>query len=187
MELTARDLMTSPVICARESMTIGELTELLRTRQISGVPVVDDQNRLVGVISITDLIALSAEFPAEGSLRESDFHTSPAMDNLAATGDLLEPDAALSDYPVSAFMSRRVITTSEDTPLGEVAGLLLSHRIHRLIIVRGEEIAGIVTVRDLLRAVHLHFSRSPAASSARPQESSHAEEETARPEVASSA
>ncbi|MFA6111328.1 MAG: CBS domain-containing protein [Candidatus Latescibacterota bacterium] len=176
MKLTAREIMTAPAICALDTMTVAELVELLRQRQISGVPVVDAQGRLSGVVSITDLIALDADLPEESGVGESDFHTSPAMDGLSASGGLLEPDAAVSEFPIASFMSRRVITATEDTPLGELAGQLVAHRIHRLIIVRQDQVTGIVTVRDILRALQVHYSGSSGATAALPEDTAHAPE-----------
>jgi CBS-domain-containing membrane protein len=176
MKLTAREIMTSPAICALDTMTVAELVELLRRHQISGVPVVDAQGKLSGVVSITDLIALDADLPEESGVGESDFHTSPAMDGLAATGGLLEPDAAVAEFPIASFMSRRVITAAEDTPLGELAGQLVAHRIHRLIIVRQDQVTGIVTVRDILRALQVHFGGAAGADAASPEGITHASE-----------
>ena len=154
MDLTAGEIMSSPPICAREDMTVTELIDLLTANQISGVPVVDADNRLAGVISITDLIALGADHHEVG---ESDFHTSPAMDNLSAVGGLLEPEEEIRDRPVSSLMSRRTITAAEADPIGKLADLLVTHRIHRLVIVCGEQIAGIVSIRDILGALQSNY------------------------------
>ena len=161
MELKAGAVMSSPVICAREDMTVGELTDLLGAKQISGVPVIDADARLVGVISITDLIALGADHPEDTRLDESVFYTSPAMVGLAEAGGLLEPEDELRDCPISTLMSRQVITAVEEDPIGKLADLMVTHRIHRLVVVRGEKIAGIVSIRDILSALRdSYLSRS---------------------------
>ena len=154
MELLAGDIMSHPVICAQEDMTVTELTDLLHEKQISGVPVVDAANRLVGVISITDLISLSADHQ---EVCESDFHTSPAMDNLAAVGGLLEPEEEIRDRSISSLMSSHVITAAEADQVGKVADLMMTHRIHRVVVVCGEQIAGIVSVRDILGALQARY------------------------------
>lgn len=176
MKLTAREIMTAPAICALDTMTVAELVELLRQRQISGVPVVDAEGRLSGVVSITDLIALNADLPDGSGVEESDFHTSPAMDGLSASGGLLEPDASVAEYPIASFMSRRVVTATEDTSLGALAGQLIAHRIHRLVIVRQERVTGIVTVRDILRVLQVNFSGSSGADAALPEDTADAQE-----------
>jgi CBS domain-containing protein len=157
MELNAVSIMSSPVICAREDMTVAELTDLLDQKQISGVPVTDADGHLVGVISITDLIALSAETLDISPPEKSDFYTSPAMDGLAAVGGLLEPEEELRDIPISNLMSHQVITASEEDSIGKLADAMVSHRIHRLIVVRDEKISGIVSIRDILGGLQTHY------------------------------
>ncbi len=99
MDLLACDIMTSPVISIREDTTVRDLISLLQEKQISGVPVIDAEDRLAGVISITDLLALSADTEEATEFEESDFHTSPAMDGLSRAQGLLEPEEALFDHP----------------------------------------------------------------------------------------
>ena len=160
METTAGAIMSHPAICARAEMSVADLMDLLAENRISGVPVVDAEDRLVGVISITDLLSLEADAPDEELAEGSDYHTSPAMDGLAAASGLLQPDEAVRDLAVSELMSRQVITTTEDAPLGQLADQLLTHRIHRLVVVRGEGIAGVVSVSDILHCLQSQFRSS---------------------------
>jgi CBS domain-containing protein len=157
MDLTARDIMCSPAVCAVEGTTVQELLALLDEKRISGVPVVNFEARLTGVISITDLLSLSIEIANAGVVDESDFHTSPAMDRLAEANGLLVPDEDVMELPVGDLMSRKVITATEDTPIGEIAHTLLAHKIHRLIIVRDELVIGIVSTGDILRTLEKRY------------------------------
>ena len=59
MYLTAGEIMSRPVICVKSDTSVRNLMDLLNEKQISGVPVVDEQEDLVVVISITDLLSLS--------------------------------------------------------------------------------------------------------------------------------
>lgn len=83
----------------------------------------------------------------------SDFHTSPAMDGLAQANSLLEPAGEAMDYQVSELMSSNIITAEEGVPIGELADTMLSHKIHRLIVVRHHKAVGVVSVGDILRAL----------------------------------
>lgn len=58
--MKVKEIMTTEVITIRPSAKIYELTRLLGERKISGVPVVDETNRLVGIVSETDLLALKS-------------------------------------------------------------------------------------------------------------------------------
>jgi CBS domain-containing protein len=156
MNLTAGDIMSCPVVCAREEMTVRELVTLLQEHRISGVPVVDAEESLAGVISITDLLSLGVD-PAADAPESSDFHTSPSMDRLSEASEFIAPEDEVLDRPIAHLMSRHVITTSEKATVGEVADLMLSHRIHRLIIVRGARIVGIVSVSDILKSLQRQY------------------------------
>ena len=160
MDLTAKDIMSSPVVCAVEETTVKGLLALLNENSISGVPVVNATCRLTGVISITDLLSLSIETASAGIVDESDFHTSPAMDRLAEANGLLVPDEDVMDLPIGGLMSRNVITAREDTPIGEIAHTLLTQKIHRLIIVREDQVIGIVSTGDILRTLENRYHTS---------------------------
>ena len=56
MAKTARDIMTVPVVSITGSATLKEAAELLSNQDFSGVPVVDEQNKLIGILSETDLV-----------------------------------------------------------------------------------------------------------------------------------
>ncbi len=153
MNLTARDIMSHPVITARADMTVSELIALLRDKAISGVPVIDGEGDLVGVISITDLLSISPDGLPRTDDKESDFHSSPAMDGLAGASALLEPEGEALDLIVRDLMSPNLITAGEEAAMGELADLMVTNRIHRLIIVDNRKAVGIVSVMDILRTL----------------------------------
>ena len=150
MNLTARDLMTAPVISVQETTRVKELVGLLNEKSISGVPVVDEEGVLVGVISITDLLSANI---GDDEFGQADFHTSPSMDGLAELNDLLSPSQEIEGHPVRELMSRKSITAKESSPIGSISKTLVTHRIHRLVIVREGRPVGIVSVGDILRAL----------------------------------
>lgn len=153
MKLTAADLMTSPVVTARADMRVRELLALLHAHRITGVPVVDGAGRLAGVISLTDLAGLTLDTRGSVGVTESDFHTSPAMDGLASADGLLQPEESVLDEPIADLVSRHAITASEQARIGEVADLMVSRGVHRVLVVRGPAVVGIVSVSDILRGL----------------------------------
>ena len=150
MNLVAKDLMTSPVVSVCETTTVKELVALMSKRAISGVPVVDEGGMLVGVISITDLLAANL---GDIDFGHADFHTSPSMDGLTELHDLLAPGEDIEEHQVSQLMSRKSITADETCPLGTISKTLVTKRIHRLVIVREGRPVGIVSVGDILRTL----------------------------------
>jgi CBS domain-containing protein len=150
MNLKASDIMTQPVVAVNEAAPVKDLIQLLNEKSISGVPVVDDEGGLVGVISITDLLAANI---GDDELGPADFHTSPSMDGLTELNPLLSPDEDIEQHPVRELMSRNSVTAPEDSPIGAMSKILVSNRIHRLVIVRDGRPIGIVSVGDILRAL----------------------------------
>ena len=152
MNLKASEIMNAPAITAHQDCTVGDLMKLLDENSITGVPVVDDDGTLVGVVSITDLLALGVNDEAEGEL-ESDFHTSPAMDGLSRSSGFLVPDSDMLDRTVRTIMSQNAITATLDAAVGDLADTMVTHNVHRIIIVKGDKPKGIVSVKDILHAL----------------------------------
>ncbi|MBI4349098.1 MAG: CBS domain-containing protein [Elusimicrobia bacterium] len=146
--MIAREVMRTRVLTARPDMTVRELARLLVEHRISGVPVVDEHGRLVGVVSQTDLVRHELE-PAEGGRDET-----PAF--------YRDPEHALPrgfhseapDYTrVSEVMTPAVIAGTEDTPVVELARLMQRRHVHRVIITHRGALRGIVTSTDLLKVL----------------------------------
>jgi CBS domain-containing protein len=141
--------MTAQVVCAREDMTVGQLAHLLSQHDISGAPVLDAAGVLVGVVSMTDIV-LQDEIFGEGPVLESDYYKQVDTTERYPEYFALE---GLEELHVRDIMSPDVIAAQPSTPVRELAGMMISHRIHRLIIVEEGKVAGIVSTMDILRAV----------------------------------
>jgi CBS domain-containing protein len=144
--LRAKQIMTSSVITVREDTRLEEIAGILACRGISGVPVVDDEDRVIGIVSQTDLID---EHRREVRIpRVALYGLFPLPDDLlvaAARGGMT--------LPASALMSRQVITATENTTVHELADLMVTHKINRVPIVSGDRLVGIVCRADIVRAL----------------------------------
>jgi CBS domain-containing protein len=125
-----RDVMSSPVVCVPPDMRLKEVADLLVTRAISAVPVVD-HGELVGIVSEADLVPLELADPRA--------HFIPPAD---LPGHL--PKVA------AEAMTRAVIALPEDADLAEAGRLMLERRIKSIPVVQGRRVVGIVAKRDLL-------------------------------------
>lgn len=154
-DLTAADVMTAPVITITPDATLGVVAELLVTRHISGVPVVEPDGTLVGILSESDLID-------ENKRRVK-------LPRTALFGVVLVPEPLIreawdegNDLCASDLMSKPVFTLPHDVPAREVAEELLSRKIHRIPITQDGRMVGIVTRSDLLRAIRAHWHKPSA-------------------------
>jgi len=141
------DVMTRDPICIETGATLRQVAELLDTNEISGLPVVDDQLRLVGVVSRTDLLRRLIEGPAEAR------HDEQWLDLLTADSTSnLEVDAAKLGL-VDDVMTAEPVTALAGETLAKVARRMADEKVHRIVVVDPKTLRpiGIVTTLDLLR------------------------------------
>jgi CBS-domain-containing membrane protein len=143
--MKARDVMVAPVITATPQATIKSVAETFLRHQISAVPVVDANGKLVGIISEGDLL-----HRAEAGTEKQRPWWLRAF---------LGPDALANEYvkahtrKVADGMTKEVVTATPDTPLHEIAALLEKHSIKRVPIVEKGQLVGIVSRANLVQAV----------------------------------
>lgn len=150
--ITAADVMNPNVLVVQEDMTVEELARFLVESEISGAPVVDPDGRLVGVVSITDLARSVADTTADppgpdffvsewgGTLRRDE------VERLRFGARFDEG----TEMRVRDIMTPDVYSVHAETPIPEVAETLINSHIHRLLVINGERVVGIVTSSDLL-------------------------------------
>ncbi len=141
--LTAADLMTREVITVKADATLREVAEILTQAGISGAPVVDDDGRLVGVISESDL--LNAEKRREALPRMALYGTVPISEER-----LMRAYKGGMSLKAGDLMTRDVVTAAEDTSADAVCDMMITHRINRIPVVRDGRPVGIITRSDLL-------------------------------------
>lgn len=146
----AKDVMTRDVVCVRTGTNLRELEKIFLERRISGAPVLDEKDRLVGVISQTDLVYyhLTRE---DRPFHESDFYRAAELDRaFEGSGYHIE------DYDiglVGEMMTPVVHTAASETPVEDLARRMAEKRIHRMIITKGSKVVGMVSAMDLLKVI----------------------------------
>ena len=148
--MRAMDVMTTPVITVDPETTVRDLAKLLSEKGISGVPVCENGDRLVGIVSEGDLL-----FRVETkTVRRTERRRTRWFDVFAQW----EQERA-RDYikahgrTVRDVMTDDVITVTETAELDEIANLLESKRIKRVPVVREGKLIGIVSRANLVRAL----------------------------------
>ena len=143
--MKVKEIMTKDVTRVSPEMNAQEALKLLQKMQISGLPVIDDQNKLVGMF--TEKEALSAILPSyiEKVGRFVYQEDSKAVKQKVAT---------FRNMKVKDLMRRQVVTVDEDTNLCEVAHIMLTQKVRRIPILNKENIVvGIVSRGDITRAL----------------------------------
>jgi len=143
--LTAADVMATAVIAVRPETSIHEIAKLLCDHHISGVPVIDDEERLVGIVSEGDLIGHAQ---LAGEQRRSWWQTF-----LSGPMVLAQHYAKSHGRTASDVMTKEVVTVLETTSIADTARALEQHRIKRVPVLRNGRLVGIVTRSNLLQVL----------------------------------
>jgi CBS domain-containing protein len=145
--MRAMDVMTKEVLTVKPDATVREVAALLAGRGISGVPVVDANDRVVGIVSEGDLLHRAET----GTERRPKRRRSWWLDSLAS--DLASDYVKSHGRKVEDVMTREVITVSEATELADVALLLETKGIKRVPVVIDGRLVGIISRANLIRAL----------------------------------
>lgn len=150
MQEKASDVMVKDVICVERDMDLRDLAKLFLKRGITGAPVVDGNQDLVGVISQRDLIFYNLTRDDE-LVTDSDFYHRVRVDGQHLPGGFQIEDT--NTGCVSDVMTPVVHAVSEGASLDSVARMMTRKHIHRVIVRRGRKVAGIISALDVLRAL----------------------------------
>ncbi len=163
MLVLARDLAEKHVITVGPAVSLLDAHRLFVEEEISGAPVVSDDEELVGVITSTDLLRAVEEerdtVAVQGAyFREILPYSSP--DWAVLPEDFQD---RLSQRRVDEVMTRSVITVPPDASAAMVARTLRDHHVHRVFVVDRGALVGVISAFDLLQLVE----RGEVAAAAR--------------------
>lgn len=156
--MQAIDVMTRDVITVDENAAIPEVANLLATRGISAVPVVDRAQRLVGVVSEGDLL----HRVETGTARRRSWW----LEMVSATDELARDYVKSHGQRARDVMTRDVVSVVETTPLADIALLLETKGIKRVPVLRDGCIVGIVSRANLVQALAMTASQPSVSPNA---------------------
>ena len=134
-EMSVGEYMLSPVITVKRGATLREADQVLHEHGISALAVTDDDGALVGVLSRTDLLA-AGSYGHDRTL-------------------------ALPEEKVEKRMTSPALAVDVEAPLSEAAKTMRKERVHRVFVTRDGALAGVLSTRDLMRAVRDKGIKTP--------------------------
>lgn len=147
--LQVKDVMQRKVVCVLESTTIEQVASICNRRGISGVPVVNANRALIGIVTLSDII-------------HQMFSKRSVSTYADQGGKVLEQKAlAILDEPVRHYMKKNVITVQPETSVREACEVMMQHNIRRVVVARGDLVRGIFSAQDavkVLAAAHLNLA-----------------------------
>ena len=157
--MRAVEVMTTKVITVGENASVAEVAKLLAERGISAVPVVDKDNRVIGMVSEGDLLHRTET----GTEKCRSWWLEMMASTNQLAGDYIKSHGA----NVKDVMTRDVISVSDTTPLADIAVLLETNRIKRVPVVRDGKLVGIVSRANLVRALAMTVNEPPSSAETR--------------------
>lgn len=154
--MKAKDVMTHCLVSIAPEAPIREAIARMISHQVSGMPVIDANGTLVGMVTEGDF------------LRRPEMHTEAPRRRWLEL--LLGPGSDATDYvhshghTVHDVMSRNVVTVDRETPLSEVVNLMEEHAIKRIPVLDDGRVVGIVSRADLMSALGEHLIKPANAS-----------------------
>lgn len=139
MQFYVKDIMSTDLITVREDAVIRDLIKIFADNDISGVPVLDKDGYISGVVSSIDILKNESSH---------NFYIEPFMKNIEIS---LFEDAKFFDQPISTIMSKDLYTISPDDTVAGMAKIMHENRIHRLLVTEYDKLVGIVSSFDLLK------------------------------------
>jgi len=125
------DVMTRNPLFIHPDMSVPDARALIKKEKVGRLPVLDKNNKLVGIVTERDLI-----------------NASPSV---ATTLDMYEMSYLLSKLKVESVMKKDVITVAENTVIEEAARIMVDNSISALPVLQGDKLVGIVSDGDLFR------------------------------------
>jgi CBS domain-containing protein len=138
------EIMIPSVKTVRADQAIRNVAIIICTNHISGIPVVDDEGKVVGVISEKDII--KAMYPDY-----TEFHNDPLRSR-----DFEETEERYENLlvrKVEDLMSRNVLSITSDAPILKAASLMILKKIRRLPVIDQGKLVGIVSQGDIHQAI----------------------------------
>ena len=153
-QLTAKDVMIPDVLTASKNWSVDYLLNFLLEHSITGAPVITDDGKLEGVVSLTDIArTYNLMESVERENEPHDFYLQEAREmyrnEIRESIDVKDEDRTL----VQDIMTPMVFSVTLDTSLSQIADFMIRGRIHRVLVTENKKLAGIITTIDMLKII----------------------------------
>ncbi len=146
--ITAKDIMTPDPIVVRPETVIPEAARLLLEKNINGIPVVNDNNELVGIICQSDLVAMQRKIPLP-----SLFTLLDSLLPLNSSFKMEKEIKKIAAARVEDAMTANPESVNKNTALEELAEIMVLKKYHTLPVVEGGKLVGVVGKADVLKTL----------------------------------
>jgi CBS domain-containing protein len=149
-----KKIMTKDVIVANLDDSLKEIIKKLSKNDISGMPVIDEDNKLVGMICESDILdALESKSSKFQLIFPSSHALGMTFERSSEPRELKETLNELGKMKAKSIMTKELLTASPENTISEVSILMANHDINRVPVVNKDKLVGIVTRGDIIRGL----------------------------------
>jgi CBS domain-containing protein len=145
--LNASDIMTTKVITVKKETGLQDLARILSENRINGVPVLDDEGSLIGIICESDLIRRNKKLHIPTVVALFDW-----VLYLESSKVMEKEIKRISATKVEDLCTKDVVTVDEKTPVDEIATIMSKRKIYTIPVMDGKRLVGIIGKGDIIRA-----------------------------------
>lgn len=150
MTVLAYEIMTPSIKAVPQSWTMDRLARFLTDNEITGSPVTDEDGEIVGIATLKDI----TEFRWNASRPENDIRMTPEEEQEARRLRMaIFEEMYKVPVEVRDIMTPIVLSVDEQTPVRDIADIMMREHLHRIFITRDDKITGIVTTYDMLKLI----------------------------------
>lgn len=146
--MLVKEIMTKEPITVAVDMEIFKAAKLLLDNRINGLPVVDGNGKLVGILCQSDIIAQQKKLPVPSLFSFLDGYI-----NLSSMKGLEKEVRKIAATAVSDAMTPNPVTVGPESSIETVAALMVDHNFHTLPVVEKGRLVGVVGKEDILRTL----------------------------------
>lgn len=159
--MKVRDVMAKDPITLKPTATLREAAITLADESVGGCPVVDDKGKIIGMLSEVDILeALKTQHKELRMLMPPEITFGISFVEIIKEREALAAFKEVETRLVEDVMTKQVHAVSPDDPLERPIRLMVQHKIHRIPVVQGEKLVGIVTRGDVLRGFFRHMGQA---------------------------
>jgi CBS domain-containing protein len=149
--MKVKEIMTAPVVTVKAEQTLEEAAQLMLDKHVGGIPVVDDEGKVIGMVTESDYSAKEHAIPF------SRIYAPQLFGEWMSKEGIEKAYEAARNITVDKIMTSPVITISPEDTLAEAVRKMLERRIHRVVAAEDGVPVGIVSRHDLLKLVVSHI------------------------------
>ncbi|MBE0598942.1 MAG: CBS domain-containing protein [Desulfuromonadales bacterium] len=146
--LKAKDIMTTQVYTVAEETGVDELARLFSDTGVDTLPVVDGEGKLLGVVSQTDLVEQDKPLHIPTVITIFDW-----VLYLESEKNFKEEVDRITAQTVKDLCTREVITCTPETPVSDIAALMVEHGVHLIPVLEDGRVIGVVARLDIIRSM----------------------------------